>query len=153
MIFYVVFSVVYQISVNKTIKDMEEKKQNVLAETENVNSDISYINKNMKEYKDINDEIDDIKNKIESHQIGKFSTYNVASFLQNIIKIIPTNVRLINISSNDNKYVTITASSGEYADLGYFFAQIKLENVLNNAKILKVNNGEITTVEIGGDLP
>ena len=153
MIFYVALSAVYQYSVNKTIKSMEEKKQNILAETENVNSDISYINKNMKEYKDINDEVEDIKSKIESHQIGKFSTYNVASFLQNIIKIIPTNVRLINISSNDNKYVTITASSDEYADLGYFFAQLKLENVLNNAKILKVNNGETTTVEIGGDLP
>ena len=101
----------------------------------------------------INDEVDDIKNKIESNQIGKFSTYNVASLLQNIIKIIPTNVRLVNISSNDNKYVTIKASSTEYEDLGYFFAQIKLENVLNNAKIVKVENGETTTVEIGGDLP
>lgn len=150
---YVIFGGIYQASVNKMIKNMESKKQNVLAETENVNSDISYINKNMNEYKEINDEIDDIKNKIESNQIGKFSTYNVASLLQNIIKIIPTNVRLINISSDDNKYVTITASSGEYEDLGYFFAQIKLENVLNNAKILKVNNGETTTVEIGGDLP
>ena len=97
--------------------------------------------------------LDDIKNKIESNQIGKFSTYNVASLLQNIIKIIPTNVRLVNISSNDNKYVTIKASSTEYEDLGYFFAQIKLENVLNNAKIVKVENGETTTVEIGGDLP
>lgn len=153
MFFYIAFGIVYQYSVDKTIKNLEEKKQNIIAETENVNSDISYINKNMKEYKDINDEVEDIKNKIESHQIGKFSTYNVASFLQNIIKIIPTNVRLINISSNDNKYVTITASSDEYEDLGYFFAQLKLESVLNNAKILKVNNGETTTVEIGGDLP
>lgn len=150
---YVIFSSIYTLSVNKTIKNMEEKKKNVVAETENVNSDISYINKNMKEYKDINDEVDDIKSKIESNQIGKFSTYNVASLLQNIIKIIPTNVRLVNISSDDNKYVTITASSSEYEDLGYFFAQIKLENVLNNAKIVKVNNGETTTVEIGGDLP
>ena len=51
------------------------------------------------------------------------------------------------------EYVTIKASSTEYEDLGYFFAQIKLENVLNNAKIVKVENGETTTVEIGGDLP
>lgn len=150
---YVIFSTVYTASVNKTLKNMEEKKKKVIAETENVNSDISYINKNMNEYKEINDEVDDIKSKIESNQIGKFSTYNVASLLQNVIKIIPTNVRLVNISSDDNKYVTITASSSEYEDLGYFFAQIKLENVLNNAKILKVNNGETTTVEIGGDLP
>lgn len=153
LISYIFFTVIYNISVNKMIKDMENKKQNILAQTQAVNDDIIYINRNMNEYKEINDEIEDIKNKIESNQIGKFSTYNVASFLQNIIKIIPTNVQLVNISSDDNKYVTLTASSTEYEDLGYFFAQLKLEKVLNNAKIIKINNGETTTVEIGGDLP
>lgn len=153
LISYVLFSILYTASVNRMIKNMETKKQNIIAQTQTVNEDITYVNKNMNEYKDINDEVEDIKNKIESNQIGKFSTYNVASLLQNIIKIIPTNVQLVNISSDDNKYVTMTASSSEYEDLGYFFAQIKLEKVLNNAKILKVNNGETTTVEIGGDLP
>ena len=85
--------------------------------------------------------------------IPNFKPNKYKTNTQNIIKIIPTNVRLVNISSNDNKYVTIKASSTEYEDLGYFFAQIKLENVLNNAKIVKVENGETTTVEIGGDLP
>lgn len=150
---YIAFSGIYTFSVNSMLKNMEAKKKNITEKTDEVNSDITYINKNANEYKEVNDEVDDIKNKIESNQIGKFSTYNVASLLQNIIKIIPTNVRLVNISSNDNKYVTIKASSTEYEDLGYFFAQIKLENVLNNAKIVKVENGETTTVEIGGDLP
>ena len=150
---YIAFSGIYTFSVNSMLKNMEAKKKNITEKTDEVNSDITYINKNANEYKEVNDEVDDIKNKIESNQIGKFSTYNVASLLQNIIKIIPTNVRLVNISSNDNKYVTIKASSTEYEDLGYFFTQIKLENVLNNAKIVKVENGETTTVEIGGDLP
>lgn len=150
---YIAFSGIYTFSVNSMLKNMEAKKKNITEKTDEVNSDITYINKNADEYKEVNDEVDDIKNKIESNQIGKFSTYNVASLLQNIIKIIPTNVRLVNISSNDNRYVTIKASSTEYEDLGYFFAQIKLENVLNNAKIVKVENGETTTVDIGGDLP
>lgn len=153
LISYIFFSVIYTSSVNRMIKNMEDKKKNIVAATQTVNEDITYVNNNMNQYKEINDEIEDIKNKIESNQIGKFSTYNVAALLQNIIKIIPTNVQLVNISSDDNKKVTITASSSEYEDLGYFFAQIKLESVLNNAKILKVNNGETTTVEIGGDLP
>ena len=153
LVAYVVFGVVYSFSVNRMVKNMEVKKQNVVAETANVNSDIDYVNKNMKEYKDINDEVENIKNKIERNEIGKFSTYNVASLLQNIIRIIPQNVRLINISSNDNKNITITASSDEYEYLGYFFAQLKLEGVINNAKINKVNNGETTTIEIGGDMP
>ena len=150
---YIVFSSIYSLSVNKMLKSMDSKKQNISKKTEEVNEDISYVNKNKEEYKDINDEVEDIKSKIESNQIGKFSTYNVASLLQNVIKVLPTNVRLINISSNDNKYVTIKASSNEYEDLGYFLAELKIENVLNNAKIVKVENGETTTVEIGGDLP
>lgn len=153
LVAYVLFGIVYSFSVNRIVKNMETKKQNVVAETANVNSDIEYVNKNMKEYKDINDEVEDIKNKIEKNEIGKFTTYNVASLLQNIIRIIPKNVRLINIASNDNKKITITASSSEYEDLGYFFAQLKLEGVINNAKINKVNNGETTTIEIGGDMP
>ena len=153
LVAYVLFGIAYSFSVNKMVKNMEVKKQNVITETASVNSDIEYVNKNMKEYKDINDEVENIKNKIEKNEIGKFSTYNVASLLQNIIRIIPQNVRLINISSNDNKKITITASSNEYEDLGYFFAQLKLEGVINNAKINKVNNGETTTIEIGGDMP
>lgn len=153
LVAYVLFGIVYSFSVNRMVKNMEVKKQNVVAETANVNSDVEYVNKNMKEYKDINDEVENIKNKIERNEIGKFSTYNVASLLQNIIRIIPQNVRLVNISSNDNKKITITASSNEYEDLGYFFAQLKLEGVINNAKINKVNNGETTTIEIGGDMP
>ena len=153
LVSYIMFGVAYSFCVNRMVKNMEVKKQNIIAETQNVNSDIDYVNKNMKEYKSINDEVEDIKSKIESNQIGKFSTYNVASLLQNIIRIIPKNVRLINISSDDNKKITITASSSEYEDLGYFFAQLKLEGVINNAKINKVNNGDTTTIEIGGDMP
>lgn len=153
LVSYIIFSGVYASSVNKTIKNMNAKKESIDSESSNVNNDVTYVNKNMNEYKEINDQVEDLKNKIETNQIGKFSTYNVASLLQNIIKILPQGVQLINISSDDNKYVKITASCSNYEDLGYFFAQIKLENVLNNAKILNVTNGQTTKVEIGGDLP
>ena len=81
------------------------------------------------------------------------TSYNAIIGLWGVVLYLPVLWTPLNISSNDNKYVTIKASSTEYEDLGYFFAQIKLENVLNNAKIVKVENGETTTVEIGGDLP
>src|SRR5574344_1563485 len=153
LISYITFSVIYSSVANNMIASMDEKKQNINTETEKVNNDITYVDKNMKAYKDVNEQVESIKSKIESNQIGKFTTYNVASLLQNIIKVIPSNVQLVNISSDDNKYVKITASSTSYQNLGFFFAQIKLENVLNNPKIITVNNGETTTVEIGGDIP
>lgn len=150
---YIMFSFIYSASINRSINKMNQKKQKITEQTTEAKNDKDYIDKNMNEYKDVNDQIDEIKNKIEKNEIGRFTTYNVAGLLQNIMTFIPKDVQLVNISSNDNKYVTITASADEYEDLGYFFAQIKLEGILNNSKITRVNNGEITFIEIGGDLP
>lgn len=150
---YIVFGNIYISSVNKTVKNIQESKKKIEASTSEVKNDIRYIDTNMKEYKEINDEVEDVKNQIEKNQIGKFTTYNVASFLQNIIKVIPRNVQLKTISSDDNKNVKITAVSNSYADLGYFVAELKLKSTLNNVKIISIKNGETTTIEIGGELP
>ncbi len=153
LITYILFSNIYIHSVNKTLKNIEKSKKDITNATSEVRNDINYINLNMKEYKDINDEVEDVKNQIENNQIGKFTTYNVASFLQNIIKVIPKNVQLKTISSDDNKNIKITAVSNNYADLGYFVAELKLKSTLNNVKINSIKNGETTTIEIGGELP
>lgn len=106
------------------------------------------------EYKTINDEVQSLKEKIESNQIGKFSTYNVASFMQKIIKIIPSNVKLKSISSDDNKKVVITSESSKYQDLGYFVASLRLQpDILTNVVVKNIENKEVITIEIGGDLP
>lgn len=73
--------------------------------------------------------------------------------MQNIIRIIPKNVQLKTITSDDNKNIKITAQSDSYADLGYFVAELKLSSTLKNVKINKINNGETTVIEIGGELP
>lgn len=153
LITYILFSNIYIHSVNKTLKNIEKSKKDITNATSEVRNDINYINLNMTEYKEINDEVEEVKNKIENNQIGKFTTYNVASFLQNIIKVIPRNVQLKTISSDDNKNVKITAVSNSYADLGYFVAELKLKSTLNNVKINSIKNGETTTIEIGGELP
>jgi hypothetical protein len=117
-------------------------------------SDEKVIVDSTNEYKTINDEVQSLKEKIESNQIGKFSTYNVASFMQKIIKIIPSNVKLKSISSDDNKKVVITAESSKYQDLGYFVASLRLQpDILTNVVIKNIENKEVITIEIGGDLP
>ena len=91
---------------------------------------------------------------IESGQIGKISTYNVAAFLQKIIKVIPKNVTLDTVKSDDNKHVTISMYSSKYADLGYFVAQLKLQGILNSVEVKNVqNSADKITIQIGGELP
>ena len=91
--------------------------------------------------------------KIKEGKIGKYTTYNVANFMQKIAKYIPTNVQLESIASNDNKTVTIVAKSTSYAELGYFVSQLKLKGILENVSTGDVQHGKYIIVTIGGELP
>lgn len=153
LISYITFSTLYISNVNGTIKKINKAKDDLTTSVAQIKTDTQYITKNKEEYKAINDEVKDVVDQIQNNKIGKFTTYNVASFLQNIIKIIPKNVQLSTISSDDNKNVKIVAQSNSYADLGYFIAELKLNNTLNNIKINSIKNGETTVIEIGGELP
>ena len=76
------------------------------------------------------------------------------NYLQKLIKVIPKNVTLDTLKSDDNKNVVITMYSNKYADLGYFVAQLKLEGILNSVKVNKIeNSANKITIEIGGELP
>lgn len=150
---YVIFSSLYVSRINKMSAEVSNNIQKLKDKTAEVNSDLQYVTSNTDKYKSVNDKVATLVQQIENQQIGKFTTYNVATFLQNIIKVIPKNVKLNSISSDDNKHVTIIAQSDNYADLGYFIAELKINNTLNSVKINNIKNGEITIVEIGGELP
>ena len=151
---YLAFTVIYTTTNNKMIADVTNKINALNGEIAKANSDILYIESNTKEYTDINDDVDTLVSQIQTGQIGKVSTYNVASFLQKLIKVIPKNVTLDTLKSDDNKNVVITMYSNKYADLGYFVAQLKLEGILNSVKVNKIeNSANKITIEIGGELP
>lgn len=150
---YIAFSIVYTNNVSSMAKQLDQKIQEISAAKSKVDSDISYINTNTNKYKEINDQVSGIVKEIESNSLGSSSVYNVAAFMQNIIKIIPNNVQLKTIKSDDNKNVVITAQSSSYASLGYFLSELKLNQTLKNIKVNTVNNGTTTVIEIGGELP
>ncbi|MEG2348294.1 MAG: PilN domain-containing protein [Clostridia bacterium] len=153
LITYLGFTGLYTSKVESMKKDLNREKEDTELKTKEIENDFNYINSNTKKYKEINDEVSKIASQIENNQIKKYTTYNVASFLQNIIKVIPKNIQLKTISSDDNKHIKIVAQSASYADLGYFVAQLKIDGVLNNVKINNVKNATTTIVEIGGELP
>ncbi len=163
---YLVFSNIYSYRLEKMKEETMASIEQLKANTAIVEADTKYITENKTKYKEINDRVKNIVDQIESNKIGKFTTYNVATFLQNIIKIIPKNVQLVNISSDDNKNIRITAQSNSYADLGYFVSVLKVNNTLNSLKVNSIKNSTsskdanenglsntITTIEIGGELP
>lgn len=153
LIGYVVFGSIYSAQTNKVEKNIRSSISNIEEQSALVKVDVDYINKNKNEYKEINEMVTDIVNKIQSNEIGSLRTYNVANFMQKIMKFVPSNVQLVSIESNDNKHVTISAKSSSYAALGYFVSQLKLEGIINNVKINSVSHGTEISVSIGGDLP
>lgn len=150
---YVVFGSVYSSQTTKVEKSIRKSITAIEEQSADVKIDVEYITKNKNEYKEVNDMVTDLVDKIQSNQIGNLRTYNVANFMQKIMKFVPKNVQLISIESNDNKHITIQAKSSSYAALGYFVSQLKLEGIINNVKINSVSHGTEISVSIGGDLP
>jgi hypothetical protein len=154
IISYFVFSNIYMNQVAKMKNDLTKKASKYDEITALAKSDKNIIDTAANQYKTINDNVNKVKQQIETAQIGKFTTYNVAAFTQNLIKIIPKNVLLKSISSDDNKKIKIIAQSDQYQNLGYFVANLRLQpDILKNVTVNNIDNSSTITVEIGGDLP
>ena len=149
---YIAFGVIYSNRVNKIVNDTNNATLEIDENILKVNEDIKYVSENKMQYQKINTQVDEALN-ILSNEKSPNGAYNVSIFLQNIIRIIPEGVKLNSISSDDNKNVKIVAESDSYANLGYFISELKLEGTLKNVTINDVKNGDITIVEIGGELP
>lgn len=150
---YGAFGSIYNAQMSNIINEVSTKTNEMDVDIGKATEDISYINTNKDKYRTFNNYVQEAIRKIEGGEIGKYSTYNVANFMQKIVKYIPQNVQLDSISSDDNKSVKIVAKSSSYAGLGYFISQLKLEGVLENVVTGNVSYGETITVTIGGDLP
>ncbi len=153
LIGYAIFGGIYSAQTKKVENNIRASISDIEEQSSLVNGDVEFINTNKDKYKDVNDMVSDTINKIEKNQIGTLRTYNVANFMQKIMKFIPKDVQLVSIESNDNKHVTVTAKSSSYAALGYLVSQLKLEGIINNVKINSVSHGTEISVSIGGDLP
>lgn len=150
---YVSFGAIYSNRVNKIVADANSNIMEINSNINKINEDISYISENKEKYKKINTQVDEVIDALSDESGTSSGAYNVATFLQNIIRIIPEDVKLNSISSDDNKNIKIVAESDSYASLGYFVSELKLEGTLRNVTINDVKNGDITTIEIGGELP
>jgi len=150
---YVIFGSIYASQTSKVERNINGTIKDIETELSSVKQNIQYVNENKNKYKEINEMVDDVLNKLQKNEIGALRTYNVANFMQKVMKFIPKNVQLVSIESNDNKHVTITAKSSSYSALGYFVSQLKLEGIIDKVKVNSVSHGTEIQVSIGGDLP
>ena len=153
LVTYMAIGIFFDMQIVNSQSDFLEKSKEINEITRKIDDDIKYVESQTKEYQEVNNYVSTTIEKINNKEIGKLSTYNVAHFMQSIMSVIPANVNVESLSSNDSKHVTMNVKATTYNELGYFISKLKLEGTLNNIKINKITHGAEIQVEIGGDLP
>ena len=152
IISYLTYSFVYNGTISDINKEVSANSNKYVEQTQDIRDDISYINNLTSLYKKENQEVNSL---INLNNSDKYTVYNVASFMQKLTNIIPSDLTLKKISSDDNKNVVIIAEANNYPSLGYFIADLRLRtDILKNIVVKNINSASANvTVEIGGELP
>ena len=116
--------------------------------------DIAQVVDKANEYKEMEDNLRNINQKIEDDLDLKGSIPNL---LVGIMSVIPENVQVTDIentSGNESRHIVIKAQSKYYDELGYFKAKLKEDNVLTNIVSTQgEKQGDFVKIVIEGDLP
>lgn len=137
------------------IQDKENEAKELIADVNSqisaINEDTNSLNSKANEYTQLINRLD----AINAQMADKTSKKNmIPNLLVRIMSSIPKSVQVLKIQNTQDKHVTITAKSADYADLGFFLATLKNEETLLNVKSNSgVNQDNMVTITIEGDMP
>ena len=154
----ILINIIFIIFSKMLYKQMENKQTEVEGliaaeqkEIANINNDITTLNTKNTKYQALTQELKAINEKISNIAEMKNSIPNL---LNQIMYVIPEEVKLISIENTTGKNITIVAESANYDQLGYFIAKIKLEGYLANVVSSSgQKTGDTVKVTIEGVLP
>ena len=154
----ILINIIFIIFSKMLYKQMENKQTEVEGliaaeqkEIANINNDITTLNTKNTKYQALTQELKAINEKISNIAEMKNSIPNL---LNQIMYVIPEEVKLISIENTTGKNITIVAESANYDQLGYFIAKIKLEGYLANVVSSSgQKSGDTVKVTIEGVLP
>ncbi len=132
------------------IAEAEQNIKYTENEIENIKSDISYIDTQQVEYQTKTDKLTRILDQIKSRTERSF---DVPNFMSQLMFIIPEDVKVTSVNVTTDNRVTLEASSGKYAQLGYFVSRLKLEKALNNVDMQVISMDNDIKIQVNGELP
>lgn len=153
--FGIVFYSVVSVTIFNMIQDKENEAKELIADVNSqisaINEDTNSLNSKANEYTQLINRLD----AINAQMADKTSKKNmIPNLLVRIMSSIPKSVQVLKIQNTQDKHVTITAKSADYADLGFFLATLKNEETLLNVKSNSgVNQDNMVTITIEGDMP
>ena len=154
----ILINIIFTIFSKSLIKQMDKKQTEIegliskeQAEIAKINKDTNSLNSKNTTYQAKTQELKAINDKISKIAEMKNSIPNL---LNQIMYIIPEEVKLTSIENTADKKIKIIAESANYDQLGYFIAKLKLEGYLKDViSSSGQKSGEIVKVTIEGVLP
>ena len=150
-IIFIVFSNILTDQMKKKEESIDDLIASENSEIGKINTDINSLNSKNSKYTSLTEELKAVNDKISNIAEMKNSIPNL---LNQIMYIIPEGVQLTSIQNSTGKKIAIIAQAGDYDQLGYFIAKIKVDGILNNVvSSSSQKSGDIVTVTIEGELP
>ena len=151
-------NIVFVIFSKNIFKQMQEKQSEVeqvitkeKSEIDKINRNASTLNGMTTNYQKLSEELKSINDKIS--KIAEVRN-SIPNLLNQIMYVIPEEVKLTSIENTSGKKITIEAESDNYDQLGYFIAKIKLEGYLKDVVSSSgQKSGNTVKVTIEGELP
>ena len=151
LIVFSVFSILLNNQIKQKFKDAEEVTIDTNKQISAIDSDIGIIKSKSSQYTKMIENLQQLNNKITDKYKNKNAIPNL---LNQIMFIIPKNVRLTSIENTNNKHIVIKAEASQYEQLGYLKAKIKTDGILENVVSTSGNKQEdIVKITIEGELP
>ena len=153
-ILYSLFSIYINKQITCKMSEADEVAKYTDSQIQLVKNDINATNQKASQYKDLENNLRDINDKVEDNLNMKGSVPNL---LISIMAVIPQQVQITeieNTSSNNNKHIVINAQSKYYDELGYFKAKLKEDGILKNVVSTQgEKQEEFVKIVIEGDMP
>ena len=154
IILFSILSCYIQNRINDKIVEAEESSLYTDQQIALAQIDIAQVVDKANEYKEMEDNLRNINQKIEDDLDLKGSIPNL---LVGIMSVIPENVQVTDIentSGNESRHIVIKAQSKYYDELGYFKAKLKEDGILNNIVSTQgEKQDDFVKIVIEGDLP
>ena len=148
---FAVFSKLLGKQMDKKQIEVEDLITEEQAQIKRIEKDTDSLNTKNTKYQALTEELKAINEKISTIAEMKNSIPNL---LNQIMYVIPEEVKLTSIENTSGKKITIIAESANYDQLGYFIAKIKLEGYLKDViSSSGQKTGDIVRVTIEGVLP
>jgi len=145
---FVVFSI--ETNINSKIKTIDKNKEKTELAIKQVQSDTDTINKKAEEYRA---KVVDLERVIGLAKLRRERSYSVPNFMSQLMFIIPVDVRVSSVKIGTTNTVILEASSGRYAQLGYFVSRLKLSGILKDVDMEVIDMSSDIKIKVNGVLP